>query len=682
MYTEEDDKRKLPIVRFLVSLILIILFILLLVWIISKVGSGKDRDYDGLRNRMFNDNVQTMKETGILYFTKERLPINIGDTSTVTLKELIDGKYILPIKDFDGNKCDVEKSFVSVTKKDKHYQMMVNLKCNEEDDYILVDIGCYAYCGESYVCEKKEQQKPKPNTKDKPTPTPNSYNPYCELVVNGTKGENGWYTGNAVVTFKNKRPGSNASLVVYNLYPEGSTATSNKIDNYVVSSDGTTTVYGYVRDSKGRSATCKVVIKKDSTVPNCNLYIVSGTRDSDGVFVSNVLVGLKYNDSTSKVNSYGITNLNTATYNFKDKYTVTNNGKTTVYGYVKDNAGNKAVCNLVINKKKPNTSIISEPSCVLEVKSGLKENNYYLSNVTIGFKNKTTTNNATIVGYGLGTSETYRNNNTYVVNTNGTKTIYGYVKDSNGYKAVCIITVTKKTKEYEYSKLINAQYSAWSNWQTFTYNPAQPPLFGNYNLIQIENLGKKTVIDYYKEEKGQAIYQNIQVKVGTTTQKYCNGYSYFREINKTTTYAIKDGTGWTYVGMVTTSSSPMDTLAVKYEFVGFDWKCIGCERVPRKIWNKYTRVVGQAIENTVVTSNVTVTCSSTVTKTIDIFDYIPKFVRYDIIRVPVYKDIYEYRKRTRTLVNAGFTDLKWSISNNDLVLINNGYKLTGKTRIV
>lgn len=44
---------------------------------------------------------------------------------------------------------------------------------------------------------------------------------------------------------------------------------------------------------------------------------------------------------------------------------------------------------------------------------------------------------------------------------------------------------------------------------------------------------------------------------------------------------------WTFVGMVITTGWPTDTLAEKYEFVGFNWDDGG--RIPKKIWNHYVR---------------------------------------------------------------------------------------------
>ena len=66
---------------------------------------------------------------------RSRLPKEIGETSTVTLKELIEGKYIDPIKDKEGVDCDLEKSTVVVQKiTEKDYQYYVTLVCNGDND--------------------------------------------------------------------------------------------------------------------------------------------------------------------------------------------------------------------------------------------------------------------------------------------------------------------------------------------------------------------------------------------------------------------------------------------------------------------------------------------------------------------------------------------------------------------
>ena len=776
MYTDNEQKTGLPIKTFLLSLILIIIFILLLMWLLPMPNSSKNSNNGGsnnndnssglaaLTNRIFNANIQEMKGAGVLYFTKDKLPNKKGESVILTLKEMLDKKLILPFTDKNGNACDSAKSYVSLTKiDDNNYEMKVNLKCDDQEDYIIVNLGCYEYCT-SAVCEKKEE-KPTPT----PTPTPTSNSPYCTLYVsNGKTGSNGWYIGDAVVSFKSKGTSAKgASITAYGMGTSAS-ANYNKNNSYTVKNDGTTTVYGYVKDSNGKTATCSIVIKKDTAKPSCTLTVLSGSKAANGDYTSDVVVGFNSKtDATSGIVAYGLTNTSTATYNSASKYTITTNGTHKIYGYVKDAAGHTAQCDITVKRNYKETG--SKPSCTLKVTNGTTgSNGWYTGNVTIGFASKATTNGATIKAFGIGTSETYSGNDSYTLNKEGSSTIYGYVKDSNGNTATCSIVVKKdnskpactlkvtsgtysngyytsditigfatktdsasgiaaygigtsttysgntsykvtqtgKTTVYgyvkdnagntatcsiqvekrnnvevQYVKNIATQYSNWSNWSTNEYLPSNPPKFGNYALVEIVDLGKTQVIDHYVEKLGDAIYKYENVKIGTVEQKYCKGYKYYRDTTTSTTYAIKEGEQET-CKTVTTLTAPTDTLAARYEFVGFDWSCVGCESIQRKIWRKCTRTVSTVTStNTITTSGVTVTCTDVGTRTVELFGKVKIFVDYEKIKTPVYRDAYKYKSRTRTVVKEAQTIYKWSYPN-DQSLLNDGYTMTTNTRIV
>lgn len=181
---------------------------------------------------------------------------------------------------------------------------------------------------------------------------------------------------------------------------------------------------------------------------------------------------------------------------------------------------------------------------------------------------------------------------------------------------------------------------------------------------------------------GDPIYKYEQVLVGTVDQKYCKGYNYYRDVKETTTtYAIKVNEPETCTN-VSTLTWPTDTLSTRYEFLGFDWQCVGCETVPRKVWKKCTRKVGVVTSsNTVTTSGISVTCSEFETKKVQVFGTAKVFVDYDIIRTPVYRDVYKYKARTRTKIKDAYTVYAWSYMN-DQSLLNDGYVMTNVTRIV
>ncbi len=154
---EDYDNNKHDLLRnFILKLIVIILFVLLIVWLIPKATNKTypDMDLSAMQGRIFSENIETMKEAATNYFTTERLPKNIGDSVTLTLQDMYDNDLLVELTDKNNEACAVRDSYVQLTKEDNEYLMKVNLKCGEEEDYILVHMGCYNYCS-STICEKE-----------------------------------------------------------------------------------------------------------------------------------------------------------------------------------------------------------------------------------------------------------------------------------------------------------------------------------------------------------------------------------------------------------------------------------------------------------------------------------------------------------------------------------------------
>ena len=84
-------------------------------------------------NSYYNSQENMIVLAGKEYFAdyREKLPKDVGDTSSVTLDVLIDELYIEPVKDEDENECNSEKTTVVVQKiTDKDYQYYVTLVCD------------------------------------------------------------------------------------------------------------------------------------------------------------------------------------------------------------------------------------------------------------------------------------------------------------------------------------------------------------------------------------------------------------------------------------------------------------------------------------------------------------------------------------------------------------------------
>ncbi len=187
MYNERNDS--FSIKDMIIQILFIVLFVFILIWLFPTKNSLKGKldkidevntKFDVLTNRIFNDNLQTMKEAAIAYYTTPRLPKNVNDVKSMTLREMLKEKLLIEFKDANNKSCKLDDSYVEITKLEDEYLLKVSLTCTDNDAYILVHLGCYNYCN-SDICENKSKpasqpilNKPvnnKPTTPTNPTPS-------------------------------------------------------------------------------------------------------------------------------------------------------------------------------------------------------------------------------------------------------------------------------------------------------------------------------------------------------------------------------------------------------------------------------------------------------------------------------------------------------------------------------
>lgn len=178
MYNERKDSFSIRDV--VIQILFIVLFVFILIWLFPTKGSvnGKlgaldevNSKFDVLTNRIFNDNLQTMKDAAINYYTTPRLPKNLNDVKSMTLREMLKEKLLIEFKDANNKSCDLEDSYVQITKLEDEFLLKINLSCSDNDAYILVHLGCYDYCSTS-VCENKSKPQSTPVVNPRPVPTP------------------------------------------------------------------------------------------------------------------------------------------------------------------------------------------------------------------------------------------------------------------------------------------------------------------------------------------------------------------------------------------------------------------------------------------------------------------------------------------------------------------------------
>ena len=664
-----EEKRRFPIRSVLVKMVIIILIIMLLIWILPSSL------FDGSK-KVMDENINKLKNASLTYYTKDRLP-EVGNESSISLKKLQELKLVDELKNKKGDICNVDESYSNVKARENDYLLTINLTCGETKEKREIILNHYDYC-DSYLCEKNEKLA-------------KAGVPSCELEV--TKGELGvydWYRSDVEVSFKEKNAKEGLKIKEYGL---SLNKDYNSKDKYIIKEDGTFKVIGYVKDNRGKESTCSITINKDTKKPTCELMVLNGNKNSNGTYYGDVSVGFKSKeDDLSGIDIYGISDTKEELFNEDKEIIVESNGKKTIYGHVKDKAGNTNTCSITINKTNSNEgSVISNNnnvniinksnngnnnlknnkslSCSLTVNSGtLGKNNIYTTDVVIKFKN-ITTYGTKVVGYGLGTSVNYNKNTTYKITKEGSTTVYGYVKDNRGNTTRCSINIKKNTSlngiKYEYAKLIPNTYSSWSSWTTSTYNLNNKPAFYKSDTRQVEDLGKKTTTSWKYSTAGNIYLSQIH-EVKTLTEKVCKGYNYYRL--GSTTYGVKTSEAWVYAGKVKYNSTPVETMGIKYTFDSLSWNCGSCT-TPDVIWKKYTR-------SAVNVNNLN--CSSKTGGKVIVTNQYREVVGFNQSRSLVNNVSYSYRYRTRKITKTGYTDYKYSTSKNDKGLINNGYKLTGK----
>ena len=432
MYNERNEK--FSIKNVILQFLFILLFIFVLMWLFPMKKDLKsaieEKNGDTIINnnttyyvdQVFNSNLLMMKDSAKSYYTLERLPKTVGSKVSMTLGDMLTKKIILPFSDKNGKQCDLVNSYVEITKYETEYVMKVNLKCDEEENYLLVYMGCYDYCSTT-ICEK--------DSKDETTPVVYPVKKVEEVKNTNNTTNNNATNNNSVV----EKTVINNTTNITNT----TTTTITKNINIVNNTDIDIKIEEIVPE--------KVV----ETTPDCTLEVVSGTKNGKN-YVGSVVVGFKSKNSGANATLTGFGLGTKVNYDSNEKYTLTNPGTYTVYGYVKNSFNKTNVCTAKVTikeEKKEEKIVESTPDCTLEAKEVTDGD---LKKVVINFKEKNAGDNATITGFGLGLEEDYNSKDEYVVDKVGTYIVSGYVKNSFNKTNKCSVKVTIEEKTTEIVK--------------------------------------------------------------------------------------------------------------------------------------------------------------------------------------------------------------------------------------
>ena len=240
--------------------------------------------------------------------TEDCIP-NPGESKTIYLSDLIKKKYSNQLKDpeKENGYCSNSDSYVIVT--------------NTGDSTLNLEYEVCLTC-DKYQSTKCSELRPGGTCNNNDETTPN-----CgEIVGDSTL----WTNKDRVISVKCSDTGCGCTKeTFYKTFTE-------------TSRDGKITI----TDKAGNSNECEVNVYIDKDLPTCELEVI-GAIGSNGWYGTDNAPVVRFkskNDSTSGVATYGIgLSKNNPDFNKLDSYTV-KEGVSTVFGYVKDNAGNITVC--------------------------------------------------------------------------------------------------------------------------------------------------------------------------------------------------------------------------------------------------------------------------------------------------------------------------------------------------
>lgn len=121
-----EEERRINWLSLFIKIIIIFIFVLIVVWLISKI-IGKEKPTE-----VFTNNLENMEKIAVDYFKTIDLPLEEGKSEKITLEEMIEKELIISFNGDSENKCNVQESYSEITRKEENYSVETTLSCGDE----------------------------------------------------------------------------------------------------------------------------------------------------------------------------------------------------------------------------------------------------------------------------------------------------------------------------------------------------------------------------------------------------------------------------------------------------------------------------------------------------------------------------------------------------------------------
>lgn len=161
-----EDERKINWLSLFIKIIIIFVFLLIIIWLVSKLVGNKLSD-------TFKNNINNMEEVAVTYFKEIDLPQEKGKSIKLTLEEMIEKKLIISINENEEKTCDVKKSYSKITRNKKDYEIETYLICGKEKSSITRKFS-FKDCKNCNTSEDNKKVEVKEETKKEETSKENN----------------------------------------------------------------------------------------------------------------------------------------------------------------------------------------------------------------------------------------------------------------------------------------------------------------------------------------------------------------------------------------------------------------------------------------------------------------------------------------------------------------------------
>ncbi len=170
-----EDERKINWLSLFIKIIIVFVFILIVIWLVSKIVGKKEP------SEIFKSNLDNMEKVALEYFKTIDLPLEKEKSKKITLEEMIDKKIIISFSENSENKCEAQESYSKITRKDNNYLVETTLICGDEKD---TKVHNFSFDDCKNCQEKNESSQDENNdSHEDNTPPSNNNNPSANLTT-------------------------------------------------------------------------------------------------------------------------------------------------------------------------------------------------------------------------------------------------------------------------------------------------------------------------------------------------------------------------------------------------------------------------------------------------------------------------------------------------------------------